>query len=86
MNDFSSVSNFREAVGFFIGLIELVIPLLFALTLLYITWKVVDAWIIHGDGSQIEEGKNTVIVGVIALVVMSGIWGILNILQSSLFN
>lgn len=82
----SRPTNFAELVNFFINIIELVIPLLFGVTLLYITWKVIDAWIIHGDGSQVEEGKNTIIVGVIALVVMSGIWGILSILQSSLFE
>jgi hypothetical protein len=48
---------------------------------------VVDTWVIHGnDAGKVEEGKNFVIVGVIALVVMSGIWGILSILQGSLFN
>ena len=78
--------NFSDLVNTFIELISLVVPLIFALTLLLIVWKVVDAWIIHGgDESKIEEGKNTIIVGVIALVVMSGIWGILSILQSSLF-
>lgn len=67
-------------------MINLVVPLIFALTLLFITWKVIDAWIIHGgEESKIEEGKHTIIVGVIALVVMSGIWGILSILQYSLF-
>lgn len=80
------MQNFSDVVRFFIHLIELVIPLLFGLTLLVITWKVVDAWIIHGGDSQyIEEGKNYVITGIIALVVMSGIWGILSILQSSFF-
>jgi hypothetical protein len=46
----------------------------------------VDAWIINGgDSEKVEEGKQFVFVGIVALVVMSGIWGILNILQSSLF-
>lgn len=80
------MNSFSDLVDAFIELIQLLIPLLFALTLLLIVWRVVDAWIIHGaDESKIEEGKNTIIVGIIALVVMSGIWGILSILQSSLF-
>jgi len=33
-----------------------------------------------------EEGKYVAIVGVIALVIMSGIWGILQILRSSIFG
>jgi hypothetical protein len=61
--------------------------LVFAITLLVIVWKVIDAWIIHGgDEAKVEEGKHTAIVGIIALVVMSGIWGILSILQYSLFD
>jgi hypothetical protein len=78
--------NFSDVVDKLLGIINLIVPLLFGLTLLYIIWGVVDAWIIHGgDEGRVEEGKNTLIVGIIALVVMSGIWGILSILKSSLF-
>ena len=78
--------NFADVVNVFIGFIALLVPLIFALTLLVIIWKVIDAWVIHGgEESKIEDGKQTIIVGIIALVVMSGIWGILAILRSSLF-
>lgn len=78
--------DFGELVGELIYIISLVIPIIFAITLLYITWKIVDAWIINGgDQTKIEEGKQTALIGVLVLVVMSGIWGILAILQSSLF-
>jgi hypothetical protein len=80
------MQNFSDVVDKLLGIINLIVPLLFGLTLLYIVWGVVDAWIIHGgDEGRVEEGKNTIIVGIIALVVMSGIWGILNILKNSLF-
>ncbi len=80
------MENFADVVNEFIGFIKLLVPLIFGLTLLVITWKVIDAWIINGaDGEKREEGKNIIVVGIIALVIMSGIWGILNILQSSLF-
>lgn len=79
------MENFADVVNTFIEIIKLLVPLIFGLTLLVITWKVIDAWIINGaDGEKREEGKQIVLVGIIALVVMSGIWGILNILQSSL--
>jgi len=81
------MNSFGDLVAKFISIITLLIPLIFALTLLIVIWKVIDAWIIHGgDESKVEDGKNTIIVGIIALVVMSGIWGILSILQSSLFD
>ncbi len=80
------MKNFTDVVDKLLGIINLIVPLLFGLTFLFILWGVVDAWIIHGgDEGRVEEGKNTLIVGIIALVVMSGIWGILNILKSSLF-
>jgi hypothetical protein len=81
------MNNFADLVDAFIEIISLAIPLIFTLTLIIIVWKVIDAWIINGgDESKVEEGKNTILVGVLALVVMSGIWGILSILQSSLFD
>jgi hypothetical protein len=80
------MNNFADVVDFFLNIISLLIPLIFAVTLLYIVWNVIDAWIINGgEKEKIESGKNTIIVGLIALVIMSGIWGILNILRDSLF-
>ena len=80
------MENFSDLVGVFLNMISLLIPVIFAITLLYIVWNVIDAWIIHGgDETKIENGRNTALIGVIALVVMSGIWGILNMLRYSLF-
>jgi hypothetical protein len=87
MNNSSDLNNFSDLVSSFIGIIALLIPLIFAITLLFIVWKVIDAWVIHGgDEGKVEDGKHVVIVGVIALVIMSGIWGILSILQNSFFE
>lgn len=80
------MENFTDVVNSFIGLINLIIPLLFSLTLVVIIWKVVDAWILHAnDETKIKEGKQVVVVGILVLVVMTGIWGILSILRRSLF-
>ena len=80
------MKNFADVVDYFLNIISLIVPLIFAVTLLYIVWNVIDAWIIHGaDEAKIENGRNTILIGVIALVVMTGIWGILNVLRSSLF-
>lgn len=84
---FGTPHTFSQLVGQFIGLLSLLIPLIFALSLLVIVWKIIDTWIINaGDTTKIKEGKQFVVVGVIALVIMSGIWGILRILRASLFG
>lgn len=83
----STPGNFKELVGMFINMLSLLIPLIFGLALLYIVWKVVDAWIIHGDDpKKIDEGRQYAIVGVVALVIMSGVWGIVALLRSSFFG
>ena len=84
---YDTPQNFSQLVDDFINLITLIIPLVFALTLLVIIWKIVDAWILNGgDSAKVEEGKKTALIGVLVLVVMSGIWGILAILRSSIFG
>jgi len=79
-------SNFKDLVVHVIGILELIIPLIIVATFLYIIWKVIDSWIINGaEDIKIKEGKETLVFGIIALVVMTGIWGILAILRNSLF-
>ena len=78
-------TTFAELVGFFIGIINQIVPLIFAIAFLFIMWKLIDAWVLHpDDGSKREEGKTIIITGVIVLVIMLSIWGILNLLVSSL--
>ncbi len=77
--------TFADLVGKFLGIINLAIPALFALTLALVFWKIVKAWIIDGgDPQSVESGKNAILVAVIALVFMVGVWGIVEVLRSSL--
>ncbi len=81
----STPTNFTELVQMLIGFINLLVPVLFALTILYLSWGIIKAWIINGgDQGSVDEGKKIAIAGVVALVFMVGIWGILAVLQRSL--
>jgi len=85
--NFNSSSNFAGLVGQFIELISMVVPILFALVIVYLSWGIIKAWVINGgDEASVEEGKKVALVGVIALVFMFGIWGILAMLQAALFS
>jgi hypothetical protein len=79
--------NFKELIDIFLDIIGLLVPAVFALTFIVIVWGITKAWIL-GAGSEenIQKGKKLVFVGVFALVIMSGIWGILAILRSGLFG
>ncbi len=83
---FNENSNFASLVSQFIELISMVVPILFALVIVFLSWSIIKAWVINGgDEASVEEGKKVALLGVIALVVMFGIWGILAMLQAAIF-
>jgi hypothetical protein len=81
-----SGEDFAWLVGKFVGIINLIIPLLFGLALVVFIWGIMNAWILGGgDQTRIDKGKKTALAGVIGLVVMVGVWGIVALLKSSFF-
>ncbi|MCF7815574.1 MAG: hypothetical protein K9M10_02350 [Candidatus Pacebacteria bacterium] len=79
--------DFKGLVGVVTDLISTIIVLIFALTFLVFMWGIIKNWVIkRGEAEAVESGKKIVVTGIIALVVMSSIWGILYLLQSSFFG
>jgi Kef-type K+ transport system membrane component KefB len=79
-------TTFAGLVDFFIGIINSLILVLFALAFLVLIWKLIDTWIIHADDDKKrEEGRTIAITAVLVMVVMVSIWGILSLLQNSVF-
>lgn len=82
-----SITNFQTLVAYLINLANLLIPVIFGLILVVIVWRLVSAWIINGgDEGAVKQGKQTAIVGIVVLVILSAVWGILNLLRRSLFG
>ncbi len=80
-------TNFKGLVGVFMEIITVLIFLIFTLTFIVFAWGIINSWIINpGDESARENGKQIALWGIIALVVMTSIWGILYLLKSSLFG
>lgn len=80
-------TDFKSFVALITNLIGILVILVFALTFLAFIWGIVKNWIIHGGSAEgVESGKKVVIVGIITLCIMVSIWGILNILKSSIFG
>lgn len=83
--NFNETSTFGDLVAGIIDIMAALVPLLIALTVVVLSWGIIKAWIINGgDETSVAKGKSLALVGVIALVVMFGFWGILAILQKSL--
>lgn len=63
----------------------IVIPIIIALAVLYFIWGVVQHFFIHGsEETSRTEGRQFVIWGVLGLVVLFSVWGLVNILLSTL--
>src|SRR3989344_806469 len=68
-----------EAFG---GLVSIAIPIAFALALLYFFWGV--GLYILKSGTEKDEGKKVMVWGVVALFVMSSIWGLVRFIQGEI--
>lgn len=80
-------TTFAGLVNEILGLINLIIPLIFGIIFLFLTWKIIDAWIINaGDEKKVEDGKKYAFTAVIVMVLMIAAWGIVAMLRSSVFG
>jgi hypothetical protein len=80
-------TDFKSLLGNLTGIINILIPLLFALTFLTVMWGIIKAWIMGDATSEdVEKGKRIAFIGIIVLAVMSAIWGILSLLKEGLFG
>ncbi|OHA94715.1 MAG: hypothetical protein A3C62_00100 [Candidatus Zambryskibacteria bacterium RIFCSPHIGHO2_02_FULL_39_16] len=71
-------NNLRELVSIFIDLIQVALPVVVGFALLAFFWGLAKfIFRVGGDEKAVEEGKNLMIWGVIALFVMISIWGII---------
>jgi len=76
-----NVENIATSIG---NIINLLIPIVFALALLYFFWGLATYILSSGDPEKKEEGRNKMIWGIVALFVMASIWGLVNFLQDAL--
>jgi hypothetical protein len=80
-------TTFRELVNVFVGLINLLIPLIFTAIFVFMIWKLIDAWILNvGDEKKRTEGKFYVMAAILALFLAVSTWGIITLLRQSLLG
>jgi len=64
-------------------LVKSVVPLLFALALVAFIWGVIQYYINPDNEEKRKKGKSFIIGGIIALFVMTSVWGIVTILRTT---
>lgn len=80
-------TTFSGLVSHLLGLINIIIPAIFALVFLFLCWKIFDAWVINAaDEKKREEGKRLALVAVLVVVLMFITWGIVAMIKQSIFG
>lgn len=78
-------TNLSELINIFVNLIKTAIPVVAGLALLVFFWGLAKFVLrVGGDEKAVEEGKNLIIWGLIALFVMVSVWGIIGFVQRDL--
>jgi len=67
-----------------LGYLNQIIVIIFALATVYFVWGVTQYVRSAGDQKALEQGKKTMIYGIIGMVVMGGAWGIVTLILNSL--
>lgn len=82
---FAHAQGLQSVIGVFSDLINLAIPLVLALAVLYFFWGLANYILAQGNEDKREEGRNIMIWGIIAIFVMVSVWGLVRLLQET-FN
>lgn len=80
--EFGTIRTFIERL---IELITLTLPIIGALTLLFVLWNGVKTIAVSGDAKGREEMRSALVWGVLILFVMMSVWGIVAILRNTFF-
>ncbi len=82
----TEAEDFADVVSIVVSLINVIIPAIIALILLFVVWKAIDTWVINaGDEKKISEGKQLIFTSILVMVVISSVWGIVALMRNSLF-
>ncbi len=79
-------TTFQELTEVFLDIIQILVPILYALALLVFIWGLVKfIFRIGGDSDKaIADGKNLMKWGLVALFIMVSVWGILALFHDDL--
>ncbi len=79
-------SNIEAGISSLAGIIDRLIPLIVGIALLLFLVGVLKYVTAGGDEEARAAARGMIIFGIIALFVMTAVWGFVNILRSSIFG
>jgi hypothetical protein len=75
--------TFKSLVYNIIGLINYIVPVLIAMCMVILFWGIVKYVYQAGDGGEKSADKAIIFWGVIALFVVTTVWGLVKLLQQT---
>ncbi len=78
------LGGLTDLIKAFGGIVNLLIPLVFGLALVFFFWGTAQFILNAGDTKTRDEGKNKMLWGIVALFVMVSIYGILRFIGSTI--
>ncbi|MDQ5949336.1 MAG: hypothetical protein QG589_462 [Patescibacteria group bacterium] len=79
-----TISSFSGIPAILKNIVTGLIPVLFALAILYFFWGLIEYIRAAGDPKKASEGKSIMIYGLVAIFIMATLFGIISWLQGSL--
>jgi hypothetical protein len=80
-----SPGTFRELINVFVDIFDVIVPVIFALAFLAFIWGIAQYLLFPGSEEKKRTGRQIIIWGIVVFFIMVSIWGIVNLLSSSIF-
>lgn len=78
--------SFKGLVGKATGILQSAVSVIFWVVFFYVVWTLIQTWTRKSDDlSARTRGKNTLVAGIVGLVVLGSLWGIIAFLQNAIF-
>ena len=77
------ISNADDLIGVVGGLLNSLAPLIIGIAFIYFIWGIVQYVTAGGEEDQQTKARQTMIYGIIALFVMTSVWGLVNLLSGT---
>ncbi len=76
-------SNIQGILGTIRNLLNLLVPIIMGLAVIYFLWELVNYLSKQGDDDARKDHRNKMIYAIIVLAVMVGVWGLVSILLNT---
>lgn len=78
-----SLGNIQNIVTAFGNIIDILIPIVFALAILFFFWGLAQFILAADDEGARASGRQKMIWGIVAIAVMASVWGLVQFLQQT---